>query len=182
MARLPEVKREELGPEGQAAYDAIAGSRGSVRGPFAMLLHHPELGERIGAVGEILRFHSRLSGADRELAILAGGREVEAVYEWAAHEPIALKEGTRPEAIEVLRNQSPTTGLTPREALIIDTVRALYRQHRLSDEHFARLEAEFDRATLVELIVLPAYYGMIGFALNAFEVELPPGTTPAFPR
>ena len=182
MTRLPEVRRDALSPEGQAAYDQIASTRGDVRGPFALLLHHPALAERVAAVGEQLRFHSVLSGADRELAILAAGREVEAPYEWAAHEPIGLREGTRPEAIEVVRDRRPTTGLTPREALIIDTVRALYRDRRLSDDHYARAEAELGRQALVELVVLAGYYGMIGFVLNAFEMDLPAGVTPAFPR
>ncbi len=182
MARLPDVQRDTLSPEGQTAYDRIASSRGSVRGPFAIMLHHPALAERVGEVGELLRFHSVLPGADRELAILAAGREVEAPFEWAAHEPIGLREGTRPEAIEVLRHHRPTTDLTPREALIIDVVRALYRDHLLPDELYSRAEAEFGRQALVELVVLAGYYGMIGFVLNAFDADLPAGVTPAFQR
>jgi 4-carboxymuconolactone decarboxylase len=106
----------------------------------------------------------------------------DAVYEWAAHEPLGLKEGTRPEAIDVLRHKRSTDGLQPREKLIIDTVRSLYHQHRISDELYARGEAEFGRQALVELVVLAGYYGMVGFTLNAFEAELPPGVTPAFER
>lgn len=182
MARLPHIKRDELNPAGQAAYDKIVSSRGEVRGPFAALLHHPELADRVAAVGEQLRFHSVLSGADRELAILAAGREVEATYEWAAHEPIGRREGTRPEAIEVVRDQRPTASLMPRERVIIDTVRALYQEHRLADDLYARGEAEFGRQGMVELVVLAGYYGTIGFVLNAFDVALPAGATPAFPR
>jgi 4-carboxymuconolactone decarboxylase len=182
MTRLPDVRRDALSPEGQAAYDNIVSTRGEVRGPFALLLHHPLLAERVAAVGELLRFHSVLPGADRELAILAAGREVEAPYEWAAHEPIGRREGTRPEAIEVVRDRRPTTDLAPREALIIDTVRALYGERRLSEDHYARLETEFEREALVELVVLAGYYGMIGFVLNAFDLDLPAGATPAFPR
>jgi 4-carboxymuconolactone decarboxylase len=182
MARLPIISRDSLNPEGQKAYDAIAGSRGEVRGPFAMLIHHPLLAERVAAVGELLRFHSVLSGADRELAILAAGREVDALYEWAAHEPIGLKEGTRAEAIDIVRNKQATDSLTPREAMIIDAVRALYNQHQVPDNLYAKLEAEFGRQGLVELIVLAGYYGTIGFVLNTFEVELPEGVQPAFTK
>ncbi len=182
MARLPTVKREELAPEDQAIWDRVATSRGSVRGPMALLMHHPALSGLVAEVGAQIRFRGVLSGADRELAILAAGREVEATYEWAAHEPLGLEEGVRPEAIEVLRHQRPTTDLQPREALIVDTVRALYRQHRIPAELYARAEAELGRQPLVELVVLSGYYGMIGFVLNAFEAELPDGVTPAFPR
>ena len=38
------------------------------------------------------------------------------------------------------------------------------------------------RKALVEMIVLAGYYGLVGFVLNAFEVDLPEGATPAFER
>jgi len=146
------------------------------------LLHHPALCERVAALGEQLRFHSVLSGADRELAILAAGREAESPYEWAAHEPIALREGTRSEAVAIVRDGASTHGLHRREALIVDTVRALYRAHRLTADEFARGESELGRQGLIELVTLAGYYGMIAGVLNAFEVDLPPGATPAFAR
>src|SRR5262245_3823029 len=140
MTRIPEPSREELEPSARGVYDRIAATRGGLRGPYGVLLNHPALCERVGALGEQLRFHSILSGADRELAILAAGREAESPYEWAAHEPIALREGTRPEAIAIVREGASTHGLHRREALIVDTVRALYRAHRLTPAELARAE------------------------------------------
>ncbi|HEX4811888.1 MAG TPA: hypothetical protein VFV66_03950, partial [Nonomuraea sp.] len=86
------------------------------------------------------------------------------------------------EAIEALRNQRDTAGLPEREALIIDVVRALYRDHKLSDDLYARADATLGRQGLVEMIVLAGYYGLVGFVLNAFEVDLPEGAQPAFAR
>ena len=182
MTRVPEPTRDELDPDAQAVYDQIATTRGATRGPYGVLLHHPPLCQRVAALGEQLRFRSGLPGPDRELAILTVGREVEAAYEWYAHEIIARREGTRPEAIAVVWDQRPTAGLAAREALIIDTVRTLYRSRRLTQAEFARAEAEFGRRGLVELVTLAGYYGMIGAILNAFDVDLPPGVAPPFPR
>lgn len=182
MTRIPEPTREALSAEGKAVYDGIAQSRGALRGPYGVLLHHPALAERVAQLGEQLRFRSLLSGADRELAILAAGREHEAPYEWAAHEPIALREGTRAEAIAAIRENGPTTGLHPREALIVDTVRVLLREHRLTAAQFTRAEAELGRPGLLELVTLAGYYGMIAGILNAYEVDLPPGASPPFGR
>jgi 4-carboxymuconolactone decarboxylase len=181
MTRVPEPTRDELAPDARAAYDQIAMSRGAIGGPFGVLLHHPPLCERVGALGEQLRFHSGLPGADRELAILTVGREIEAAYEWVAHEVIARREGTRPEAVAVVLEKRSAAGLTPREAVIVDTVRALCRTHRLAAEEFARAEAELGRRGLVELVTLAGYYGMIGGILNAFDVDLPRGSAPPFP-
>jgi len=180
MTRIPEPNRDQLDARGRAVYDSIAESRGALRGPYGVLLYHPDLCERVAALGALLRFRSGLPGADRELAILTAGREAEAPYEWAAHEPIALREGTRPEAIAVVRDGHATSGLHAREAVIVDTVRAIYRAHRLTPEEFARADAELGRQGLVELVTLAGYYGMIAAVLNAFDVDLPPGLTAPF--
>jgi 4-carboxymuconolactone decarboxylase len=173
MARIPVLSRDELSPEGQAVYDHIAKTRGALRGPYGVMLHHPALAERVAAVGEQIRFRSLLSGADRELAVLAAAREVDAPYEWAAHEPIARREGVEAEAIAVVRERRPTDGLSARESVLVDTVRALFQRRRLDEAEYALAEAELGPAELVELITLAGYYGMIGFVLNAFEVDLP---------
>jgi len=86
------------------------------------------------------------------------------------------------EAIEVLRHQRPTSGLQPHDALIIDTVRAFYRDHSVPADLYSRAEAELGRQALVELVVLAGYYGLIGYVLNVFEADLPTGVTPAFSR
>ena len=180
MTRIPDLSREAVPPDTRAIFDRIADTRGGTRGPYAVLLHHPALADRVAALGEQLRFRSGLAGADRELAILAAGREAGAPYEWVAHEPIALREGTRPPAIAAVRDGGPTDGLAPREAVIVDIVRALYRERRLDDALFTRAEGELGRPGLLELVVLAGYYGLVAFVLNAYEVDLPPGSAAPF--
>jgi 4-carboxymuconolactone decarboxylase len=180
MARLPALEREGLDPESQAVWDRVVGSRGSVRGPMALLMHNPPLADRVAELGSQLRFRGGLSGAERELAILTAGREVEAGYEWVAHEPLGLQEGTRPEAIDVLRRQASTDGLEPRERVIIDAVRTIMREHRLSDAQYATVQDELGKSGIVELVVLAGYYGLIGYVLNTFEADLPEGSQQPF--
>ncbi len=182
MARLPTLSRDDLDPEAQTLWDSLISSRGYIGGPTACIMHHPKLAAKSTELGSQLRYRGVLSGPDRELTILTAGREVEAIYEWSAHEPIGREVGVSAEAIEVLRHQRSTAELGAHEALIIDAVRALYREHRLSDDLYARSEADLGRQALVEMIVLAGYYGLVGFVLNAFEVDLPEGEQPAFER
>lgn len=182
MARLPAVTREELDAEGQALWDSLISSRGYIGGPTACIMHHPRLAAKSTPLGSQLRYSGVLAGADRELTILTAGRETEAIYEWHAHEPIGREVGVSDAAIETLRKQGSTDGLPEREAIIIDTVRSLYRKHRIPDDLYARAEATLGRKGLVEMIVLAGYYGLVGFVLNGFEVDLPEGATPAFER
>ena len=116
MARLPTLSRDDLDPNGQELWDSLIASRGYVGGPTLCIMQHPDLAAKSTPLGSQLRYNGVLDGADRELTILTAGREVEAIYEWHAHEPIGLEVGVSKEAIEVLRNQQATTGLGEREA------------------------------------------------------------------
>src|SRR5205814_5658753 len=60
-ARVPLAEREKATPAQQAAWDKIGQSRGRVAGPFAALLHSPELATRIAATGHYVRFEDRKS-------------------------------------------------------------------------------------------------------------------------
>jgi len=180
MARLPDPTRDGLSPDAQAVWDTISGPRGSVRGPYAMLMHNPPLAAAVEQLGAYLRFNGQLAGADRELAILATAREVGAAYEWVAHEPFARREGARPEAIEAVRTGAPLDGLTERERTIVQVARTLYRTRAIPDDLFAHAQSIFSNAQLVELVTLMGFYGMIAVVLLGFQVELPQGAANPF--
>jgi 4-carboxymuconolactone decarboxylase len=180
MQRVPNVERSQLDEQGQAAYDRIAATRGSVRGPFGVLLHHPALGERVGEVGEFIRFHGVLPGSIRELAILVVARELGAGVEWAGHAPLALKEGASQAAVDAIAKKAPSTGLEQTEALVIDAVRALFADKTLSDELYRRVHAAFGVQGVIELTVLAGYYGLLGFVLNTLQVPPPQGAEVPF--
>lgn len=174
MARVLELKeRESIAEAGRAAFDAIAASRGSVRGPFAVLMHSPELAKRTAELGAYIRFESTLSATDRELATLVAAREFECDYEWAAHSRIAREQGLRPEAIEAVASGSELDAFTPEEATIVRFVRELARSHRVSDEAFEAVRSRLGDRGAVELSAAAGYYAMLAFTLNALEVEPP---------
>ena len=69
MTRVAEVTQREALPEShRPVFDEIVASRGSVRGPFGILLHSPELARRAAAVGGYLRYESALEPRLRETA------------------------------------------------------------------------------------------------------------------
>ena len=88
MARLPDILGS-LNAEAKKVYDRIASKRGRIGVPFAPLMHHPPLAERVAAVGEYLRYEATLPGDIRELAIIITARHVSQPYEWAADVPLA---------------------------------------------------------------------------------------------
>lgn len=180
MARLPKPKLEELPGNAKKAWALSANPDGSVRGPHNALLYVPPLSERVAELGDYLRNHGSLPDAERELAIVATAREGEARFAFQAHERAGRAAGTRSEAIEAVRSKGSLDGLTQRERLIIEVVRSLNREHKIPGPLFQRALAEFGRELLIELVALSGYYGLVGFVLNAFEVDLPPNAAPTF--
>ena len=180
MQRVPNVERSQLDAQGQAAFDRIAASRGSVRGPFAVLLHHPALGERVGDLGEVIRFHGVLPGASRELAILVVARELGAAVEWAGHAPLALKEGASQAAVDAIARKARSSDLAANEALVIDAVRALFAHGTLTDVLYEQVCDAFGLQGVIELTVLAGYYGLLGFVLNTLQVDPPAGSDVPF--
>ena len=76
--------------------DLIASSKktaAGLRGPSGIYLHSPQLAHYQGELFHYLTFESGLSSQIRELAILVTAREMDSNFEWAAHEPFALKVG-----------------------------------------------------------------------------------------
>jgi 4-carboxymuconolactone decarboxylase len=177
-ARVPLVDKDRATPAQLAAWDRIAQSRGRVAGPFAALLHSPELARRIAETGHYVRFEGPLTQAERELAIISVARALDAQYEWAAHAVLARKAGVRDEAIAAIRERRAPAGLTPAEAQVNAYAVALLREHRVSDDAFAALEKRFGLEGLVDLTATIGYYAMIACALNAFAIEPTPGEPP----
>ena len=74
MARIATItKKEDLAPEHQKVYDAIAQSRGVVGGPWLALLHSPELAARTAHLGGYVRFESTLDHKVVEFTALGLG-------------------------------------------------------------------------------------------------------------
>jgi 4-carboxymuconolactone decarboxylase len=170
MTRIPVIASRDDVPAGHGhVWDQIASSRGRVVGPFAVLLHRPELARRISELGAYIRFESKLGAVDRELAIIALAREMDCQFEWAYHVLEARKVGVREEAITAIR-QRRSDGLTADETLIVQYVGSLFRRHRVDQKTFDALRARLGVDGLVELTATAGYYGMLACTLNAFEV------------
>jgi 4-carboxymuconolactone decarboxylase len=182
LSRLPQLTREQIAPGHLAIWDRIAGTRKGVWGPYQVLMHVPPLAEPVAAVGEYLRFHGTLPGADRELAIIAAAREIGSQYEWAIHEPVAHAEGTSVKAIETVRSRGSLDALAPREQLIVELVRTLYRDRWLSDELFDRAINTLGREQTVEVVTIVGFYNLLAFVLQGFAIPLPEGSQPGFPH
>ena len=172
MVRLPEItSKEDLPEEAQHIFDVIAQSRGGVRGPFALLLHSPEVAQRVAHLGTYVRFESVLSPVDRELAILTTARECDCEYQWSGHTRLARQAGVREEAINVIAQRLSLDQLTEAESFIVGYARELIREHRVSDAKFEAARIRCGDQGIIDLTVLIGYYAMVACVLNALEIK-----------
>jgi 4-carboxymuconolactone decarboxylase len=175
MARLaPITSKSQVAPQGHAAVDGIVKSRGSLQGPFTMLLHAPELAGRVAHLGAYVRFEGELDMRVRVLAAMTVARELDAVYVWGAQTGNARKQGVPESTITAIREKH-SRGVPSEDAQIIDFTRRLLREHRVDEATFAALRKRFGERQLLELTGSIGYYAMLAMTVNACELEAAPG-------
>jgi 4-carboxymuconolactone decarboxylase len=178
MARIPVIdRREDLTPAHQQVFDAIAKSRGAVRGVFPALLHVPTIADHTASLGGYLRFDGKLDPKVRTLAAMTASRELDCIHEWAASVRNAEKNKVSRATLVAVHQRQPTAGLPADEAEIVDYTRDLLQRHRVGAAVVESLRQRLGVAGLVELTATIGYYAMISCTLNAFDLSSSPNPT-----
>jgi 4-carboxymuconolactone decarboxylase len=171
MTRIPYVRREELGPEGQQLWDSILNGRGDLlvtaegglAGPFNAFVTAPGAGRRLSSLGATLRFYTSIERRLSEIAIITVGARWQAEFEWFAHAPMAREHGVAGAVVDAIG------------------ARQLSVYGRVDRSAYDAAHAFLGDAGMVELVSLCGYYTLISFLLNAFDVPLPPDAAPMWP-
>src|SRR5246500_3891267 len=105
MARIADLKREDLSPRQQKLHDDFlrARPRKTLTGPFAVLIHAPDIAEPADRLVNYYRGTPKLGRRLLELIILMLCRSATVQYAWSVHEPHALKEGISQDVIDAIR-------------------------------------------------------------------------------
>jgi len=171
MARIATIdKKEDLAPEHQPIYDAIAQSRGVVGGPWLALLHSPELARRTAHLGSYVRFESGLERKLIELTALVAARELECKHEWAAHIVHGQKAGIPMETIRAVYQKKGAESFSSEDAQIVSFVREMLHTHRVTEPTYQAIYGRLGEKGIVELAATVGYYAMLACTLNTFDV------------
>jgi len=186
MSRIPDVRREELGPEGQRLWDSIVDGRGghlvtadgALAGPFNAFVTAPDAGRRLSALGATLRFGTSIERRLSEVAIITVGARWRAEFEWWAHAPMAREHGVAGAVVDAIgRGEDPPLEAGDERA-VYAVARQLSHAGRLDQETYDAAHRFLGDAGMVELVSLCGYYTLISFLLNGFAVPLPPDAPP----
>ena len=145
-------------------------------GPFFCYLHSPAFGELAQKLGAHLRFGTSIPPRLSEFAILSTAHAWKAQYEWAAHEPQALKAGVKPATVADLRVGREPKSAPKDERALFAFIKEVFHTGRASDRAYKAAQAILGDAGMVELVGLLGYYSMVAMTLNVFRMPVAEGT------
>ena len=156
----------------------MTGQRGSMQGPYNVLLRSPELGNLAQQFGAHTRFNSSLPLALNELAILLVARFWTCQFVWWAHKRIAREAGLDESLIQaILLGQRPQN-LTVDTAVAYEFCDELLQTRSVTDKSYAAAVKLFGEAGVVDLMGTMSYYTLVSMSLNVDQYPLPDGALP----
>jgi 4-carboxymuconolactone decarboxylase len=116
------------------------------------------------------------------LSVLVTAREHDQQYDWTQNELAANRDGLAATTIEIVRLRKPLTGLTDKEAAIIQFGRELFGKHYVTAETYGRAKQVFGQRDLSDFVVnVMAPHAREAALLTAFDQQLPAGQKPLLP-
>jgi len=176
LSRLPPVTPADLDEEGQRLLAARTDFKPGP-GPNHITIYSPRERDLGIPSGE----KSPVGPRYFQLAVLIIAREIDQEYEWSSHELAGRRQGLEQKVIDVVKYNRDVAGLSEKDATLITFGRAVYRQHHVSSELWAKMVSEFGRQHTVQLMMIMGDYFRVGFMLNAIDQHLPPGREALLP-
>ena len=177
--RFKPLTWETLNPAQLKMVESVmTGQRGSMQGPYNVLLRSPELGNLAQQFGAHTRFNSSLPLALNELAILLVARFWTCQFVWWAHKRIAREAGLAESLIQaILLGQRPQN-LTVNTAVAYEFCDELLQTRSVTDKSYAAAVKLFGEAGVVDLMGTMSYYTLVSMSLNVDQYPLPDGALP----
>ena len=175
MARIPLVTREQIAEKEKPAYDAFMQSRAGRPniGPYSLLLHMPDMAQRLEALRTWLRDEASLSQQLQELVMISVAREMGCAFIWYAHAAAARQAGVRDDVVDNIRDRRPLANLDPEEQTVVDFTRELLQKRAVSRPTFDAATARFGQRGTMTLTNLIACYAVLAYNMNTYELEAP---------
>jgi 4-carboxymuconolactone decarboxylase len=158
--------------------DVLKGERGSMNGPYNILLRSPEMGDLAQKYGAYLRFHSSVPKKLNELAILITARYWNSQYEWYAHHKYGLQAGLKPALIDALAAGKRPSPMEPGEEIVYSFCTELLNTKQVSDATFNAAKDKLGERAVVDLIGVVGYYQLVSMLLNVDGYPLPDDAKP----
>jgi len=155
--------------------NVMSGQRGSMQGPYNVLLRSPELGNLAQQFGAHTRYNSSLPLVLNELAILLVARFWSSQFVWWAHKRIALDAGLDVALVDAIAAGKSAPPLPADVGAVYNFCSELLQTRQVGDAAYAALMAQFGEAGVVDLMGTMSYYTLVSMSLNVDQYPLPNG-------
>ena len=175
MARIPLVTRDDISEGEKGAYDEFMKSRSNRPnvGPYALLLHMPEMAQRLEALRTYIRGEASLPQKLQELVMLTVAREMDCAFIWYAHAAAARQAGVRDDIVDNIREKRALANLDPDELTVLRFTQELLQNRKVSQPTFDAAVARFGQRGMMTLTNLIACYAVLAYNMNTYELEAP---------
>ena len=156
----------------------LGGKRGSMQGPYNVLLRSPALGQLAQQFGVHTRFESSLPLMLNELAILMIARFWNSQFVWWAHRKMALDAGLDEGLIQAIALGQTPAPLSESLVSVHAFCHELIQTRQVSDATYAALSKQVGEQGVVDLMAAMSYYTLVSMCLNVDQYPLPEGVLP----
>ena len=167
-ARLPYLKSSEVDTKGKRVVD-VFGKGGTVSGPLAFATYNPAVGQALLDLHDAAVTGGTLDAHARELAILVACRATNYNLEWNGHEASGVRAGIDAKVIDVVRNNSPLTGLNEKDAAVIRFGRQLFNDKKVDSATFAKVVELWGKRGAMDMVAVMNTYAVSGFFAIAVD-------------
>ena len=167
-ARLPYLKSSEVDAKGKRVVD-VFGKGGTVSGPLAFATYNPAVGQALLDLHDAAVTGGTLDAHTRELAILVACRATNYNLEWNGHEASGVRAGIDGKVIDVVRNNSPLTGLNEKDAAVIRFGRQLFNDKKVDSATFAKVVELWGKRGAMDMVAVMNTYAVSGFFAIAVD-------------
>jgi len=109
-----------------------------------------------------------------QIAVLITAREIDQQFEWTMHELAGRRQNLDQSVIDVIKYNKDVASLAEKDATLITFGRALFREHRVSSDLWAKMVSDFGRQRTVQIMMIMGEYFKAGIMMDAVDQHLPP--------
>lgn len=167
MARVPYLETSDLSPEHQD----LLKRRITLH---QALVNSPDAARAFGALGQFIRYGSKLDPRLRELAILQVGWLTRSPYEWSHHVGLGREFGVSDDDIRALIDDTAgrPTGLDDMAKTVLRAAREMTQHGAISEPTFAALHQALGNELIVDLTITIAFYNAVVRVLATLQIDV----------
>lgn len=170
--RLPLFnEHQDLAPAHQHFIDRIVLTRGWLSPLFQVLLHTPDVADRISNIGDFFLYETALPPAVKVLTWLITARELDCNYVWISSVGSARASGISNELIDALEHGESLDLVAVEHRVLFDFCHQLLRgNHHVSENTYKKAIDQYGAPLTVQIAATVGYIVMISLLANTFDI------------